>query len=305
MEVKKSNSILFVLSGLVAVLITLLGSWWLYLLFGLSERLAQLEVQTSGPNIVRLIKWEGSAFIILLFIIIVSHTILFIKDQKKNRAIHAFFAGLTHELKTPLASIRLQAEVIKDESERIENERLDKLTNRLIEDTSRLEIQMDKILQLSRIERGGNLNLVSINVASFLERELKSYAPNMDYTMKDVNPELEVLADEFALELIIKNLIQNTRNHTKSIEIDITGSIESENFTITYRDGGIFEGNIKKLGNLFYKHNSSKGSGIGLYLSKKLIKRMNGSLKITQDLSVGKGLIFEITLPLNPGAKND
>jgi signal transduction histidine kinase len=287
------------------VLITLLGSWWLYLLFGLSERLAQLEVQTSGPNIVRLIKWEGSAFIILLFIIIVSHTVLFIKDQKKNKAIHAFFAGLTHELKTPLASIRLQAEVIKDESDRLENQRLDKLTNRLIEDTSRLEVQMDKILQLSRIERGGNLNLVAINLSAFLERELKTCAPNMDYTLKDVDPNIEIQADEFALELIIKNLIHNTRNHTKSNEISIVGSSTADGFTISYRDGGVFEGNIKKLGNLFYKHNSSKGSGIGLYLSKKLIKRMNGSLKISQDLSSGKGLIFDITLPLNSGAKND
>jgi len=305
LEIKKSSSILFFLSGLVSVLITLLGSWWLYLLFGLSNRLAELEVQSSGPNIVRLIKWEGTAFIILLFIIIVSHTILFMKDQKKNKAIHAFFAGLTHELKTPLASIRLQAEVIKDESERIENERLDKLTNRLIDDTARLETQMDKILQLSRLERGGNLNLRSIPILSLLENELKKYSGAINYSISGISSDVEVMADEFALELIVKNLIQNTRIHTKSNQITISAKSTENNFTLTYKDEGQFEGNLKKLGNLFYKHNSSKGSGIGLYLSKKLIKRMNGNLVITQDLNKGPGLIFNITIPLSRGGRDD
>ncbi|EQC43182.1 sensor histidine kinase KdpD [Bacteriovorax sp. DB6_IX] len=305
MEIKKSNSILFILSGLVGVLITLLGAWWLYLLFALSNKLSALEVQSSGPNIARLIKWEGTAFIILLFIIIISHTILFFKDQKKNKAIHAFFAGLTHELKTPLASIRLQAEVIKDEADRIENSRLDKLTNRLIDDTGRLETQMDKILQLSRIERGGNLNLVAIPIASLFERELKSFSQDLEYQLENIDSSTELMADEFALELIVKNLIHNTKNHTKSKKIHIKGSKQEKSFKITYRDFGAFEGNIAKLGNLFYKHNSSKGSGIGLYLSKKLIKRMNGQFSIKQEDSAGSGLIFEITLPLAKGADHD
>ncbi len=283
------------------MLITLLGSWWLYLIFGLSSRLAELEVQSEGPNIVRLIKWEGSAFIILLFIIIISHTILFMKDQKKNKAIHAFFAGLTHELKTPLASIRLQAEVIKDESDRIENKRLDKLTNRLIEDTARLETQMDKILQLSRMEKGGNLNLVSVNLHSFIQREIKDLAIGMDTTISGIDPETEVLIDEFAFAIIIKNFIQNTRNHTTSKTITIEGKQGPDTITISYKDNGVFDGNIKKLGNLFYKHNSSKGSGIGLYLSKRLIKRMNGQLRITKNT----GLVFEIEIPLYQGERHD
>lgn len=295
MELKKSSSILFFLNGLIAIVISILGVWWLYLIFGLSNRLQLLEGNIGeGPDFARLIKWEGSAFIILLLIITISHMILFLKDQKKNKAIHAFFAGLTHELKTPLASIRLQAEVIKDESERLESERLDRLTDRLIDDTSRLEIQMDKILQLSRLERGGNLNIKPVETYSFIQRIIKASAPKIPIEITGLEENIEVLADEFALELVFKNLFENTKNHTSSQKIQINAYTKDGLLNVQYKDDGEFAGDIKKLGNLFYKHNSSKGSGIGLYLSKRLLKKMNGSLAITKD----KGLIFDIALPI-------
>ena len=294
MELKKTSSILFFLNGLIAALITLMGGWWLYLLFSLSNRLALLETQTSGPNIARLIKWEGSFFIILLIIITVSHFILLIKDQKKNRSIHAFFAGLTHELKTPLASIRLQSEVIKDEAQRIENQRLDKLTDRLLDDTSRLEIQMDKVLQLSRVERDGNLNLRRTSPYSLIGKVAKNLDITESLELIDLEPKLEVWADQFALELVFTNLFENTKNHTDSKNIIIKATKGQKNLTITYKDGGVFNGDISKLGKLFYKHESKKGSGIGLYLSKKLLKKMKGNLSFKND----NGLIFKITLPL-------
>jgi len=108
LELKQKSSPLFVLAGLVMFIITLMASWWLYLLVGMSNRLQILEGHTDGPNMVRLIMWEGSTFILLLMLIFIFFIVLFYKDVKKNKSIHAFFAGLTHELKTPLASIRLQ-----------------------------------------------------------------------------------------------------------------------------------------------------------------------------------------------------
>lgn len=266
----------------------------------MSDRLASLNI-TDGPDISSLIKWEGFTFLILIFILVGSHTLLFLRDQRKNRSIAAFFAGLTHELKTPLASIKLQSEVIKDEADKFSNERLEKLTKRLIEDTLRLEIQMDKILQLSRIERNGNLNLTDVEVSHFIESIVKAgYATKLNVNLLKHRENVSVLADEFALSIILKNLFENTISHTDSREVDVEINADECMATICYQDSGHFNGDVKKLGKLFYKHQSTRGSGIGLYLSKKLIEKMRGQFIIQNN----KGLVFEIKLPLSAQGDN-
>lgn len=301
MELKKSSSPFFVVSAIASGMIFLFGVWWLYLIFKLSDRLATLNAQ-DGINIGSLIKWEGTTFLVLVLILLVSHTLLFIRDQRKNRSITAFFAGLTHELKTPLASIKLQSEVIKDEVDGIDNQRLEKLTNRLIEDTIRLENQMDKILQLSRLERNGNLNFVDVDISHFIASIVNNgYATKLNVNLETDNDSISVKADEFALSIIIKNLLENTISHTDSKEVDVRITQVDNHAVITYQDKGTFSGDIQKLGNLFYKHESTKGSGIGLYLSRKLIDRMNGSLTITKE----SGLIFNIELPLSDTGAED
>ncbi len=284
------NSPLFILSLFGAVLITVMGSWWLYLIFELSSKLQVAQVST-GANIAKIIKWEGSAFVALVLLFFISHTLLFLRDQKKTSALHTFFAGLTHELKTPLASMKLQSEIISLEADKLENEKLQKLTSRLNEDAIRLETQLDKILQLSRVERGGQLNVVSTSLINRIKEIHKNY-PQIRLSLKSDSDNVEVYADEFALDIIIKNLFENTLTHTNSMNVVISVSADSRNVTFTYSDEGHFTGENEKLATLFYKHNSTNGSGIGLYLMKKLIEKMQGTLSIRN-----KGnLEFNITL---------
>lgn len=289
MELKKKTSPLFVLATIVMAIITLMAIWWIYLLLGMSSRLVLLEGSSGGINFVRLILWEGSTFILLLSFVFVFFIVLFYKDMKKNRSIHSFFASLTHELKTPLASIRLQSEVINEEAHEIKNERLEKLSKRLISDTIRLEAQMDNILQLSRIERGGNLNISSYNVYELIQSVASLYKDNFTIIING-NKEAELRCDRFAFEIILKNLFENTKNHTSTKKIEIDYKSHDQFTLINYQDEGEFLGDVKKLGKLFYKFNSQKGSGIGLYLSNKLIESMNGSLEIHHN----RGLKFEL-----------
>lgn len=304
-ELKKTTSPLFILAAIVMGLISMMGSWWLYLIFGMSHRLQILEGTENGPNFLRLILWEGSAFILLLLFIFVFFIVLFYKDTKKNKSIHFFFASLTHELKTPLASIRLQSEVIQDEALKLSNERLRKLSNRLINDSYRLESQFDNILQLSRLERGGNLNLSNINLSGLIENISNLYKDkvtfHLDFLDKDQN--FEIFCDQFLLEIVLKNLIENSLAHTTSKNIWINLRDINNQIEMTYKDEGVFTGSLKKLGNLFYKFNSAKGSGIGLYLSKKIILRIGGKFEIKQ--TTGPGLNFHIIFPKNLSGKQD
>lgn len=293
-NLKKESRLLLILSFCWAGLILALGAWWAYLILKFGGKI-ELIAGEDGPNLVRLIKWEGSAFVILIFALSGSILFLFNKDQKKSRSIQAFFASMTHELKTPLASVRLQAEVIydliNDNAKKEENERLTKLSERLIEDTQKLETQMDKILQLARVERGGELNLTSFDLEEFIKKVHKNWAKELVINIDSSKLDSHVLADEFALELVFRNLFENTRLHSKSNTVDIRLQ-ENNDIKISYDDHGVFEGDFSKLGSLFYKHKSTKGSGIGLYLSHRLLTKMSGDFLVNGP----KSLTFVMTL---------
>ncbi|MDD0853282.1 HAMP domain-containing sensor histidine kinase [Halobacteriovorax sp. GB3] len=276
-----------------------LGSWWLYLLVMYEDKLEKLGMTLPElgfrPNLVRMLKWEGTTLILLITFLSISLFILYYKDQRKTKALQAFFAGLTHELKTPLASIRLQAEVINDtiEEKYKEDKLLDTLTDRLIEDTGNLETQMDKILQLSRIERGGNLNPAPVDLMSVLRTTINKRARNLSVEIDQRIEDPIILADLFALELILKNLFENTKAHTEEKKANIKIDQKEDTIILVYNDGGTFQGEIEKLGNLFYKFNSAKGSGIGLYLIKKLMEKMSGSLVVENKSNLVFTLYFK------------
>ena len=289
----KNNKLIFSLSIIWAISILALGAWWLYLINMLTDISTPKELFHPG-RFKKMVLWEGSTFVILILLLSITLLYFYLKNQKKTKALQTFFAGLTHELKTPLASIRLQADVLSDLAKKVNSDQFNKLTARMVEDTQRLEIQMDKILQLSRIEQGGKLNPVPIDPSQFLTQLIKLWSNNLKIKMDCPNNIPSILADEFALELIFKNLFENTKCHSKSLEAKISLKSNNENVLIEYSDEGQFKGDTKKLGTLFYKYDSSKGSGIGLYLCKRLMSVMGGEMVILPEPKLSFRLVFPV-----------
>ena len=275
---RNSTKLLFSLSLLWATILLSIGIWWLYLITHFEEIISH----TDHHRVMKMLTWEGGTFIVLLTLISLTLFFLYLKDQKKTKALQDFFASLTHELKTPLASIKLQGEVLSEMIETKNDPALTKLLSRLIGDTAKLEGQMDKLLQLSRMERGGNLNLISIKLIPFLRNMSKKVieGDKLSINIDSANDDVAIVADEFALELIFNNLFENTRIHSQSKNIQIKIDTIGSEILVSYDDGALFKGDPKKLGTLFYKHNSKKGSGIGLYLIKKLLEKMQGKIAI-------------------------
>ena len=283
----KSRKILITLSALWLALIMLLGSWWLFLVVKISRELDR--------DLMTMARWEGAAFILLLLLISITLFYFYLQDIKKNRSMTSFFASLTHELKTPLASMKLQAEVIREtlDQERPSSslERLQTLTNRLIEDAGRLEDELDKLLQLSRMERGGELNLEKIVLCDFLNNFSRKQKARITLDIEG-DARGEIWANEFAMDLVLRNLVDNSLKHAQSQRIKIILQQRPESIQMTYDDQGrAYVGNPQELGKLFYKDAQSKGQGIGLYLIKTLMERMGGKLEI---VSVPR-LIFHLT----------
>jgi signal transduction histidine kinase len=283
-----SSKMLFTLSLLWAAVLLMIGAWWVYVMINFESFLEHFD----RLRITKMIAWEGGSFLVLLMLLSVSIFILYLKDQGKTKSLQAFFASLTHELKTPLASIRLQGEVINEMLVAKNDMTLTKVIGRLIDDTSKLETQMDKILQLSRIERGGELNLTSLSLVPFTKNLAKTWVPDHDVQIKASESIASIDVDEFALQLIMKNLLENTRIHTNSKKINIEITEDKNRIHFSYVDHGEFKGDLEKLGTLFYKHNSTKGSGIGLYLSQQLLEKMHGDLLISK---FDGGLKFDLS----------
>ena len=229
-------------------------------------------------------------------------TYIYFQDHKKTKSLQAFFSSLTHELKTPLASIKLQTQVLDDFISEgnfpdKDKEKISKYTKRLLSDAVRLEDQLDNHLQLSRVERKALLSLSSINICTFLDKETKRYNESIEFEiLNSTNTPIYIHADDFALRTILRNLIDNSIKHVKSTPIKAEFKIipHSSHVKIYYQDNGdFFCGQVSHLGRLFYKHNSPKGSGIGIYLIKSLMEKMGGLFEIKQSKNLQTILTFK------------
>lgn len=293
MELKTKNWP-YIAIGSGGFFILLLGAWWLYLVINLGHQISVIpSIHHNQMRMINMLKWEGITFFVLLLGFIISLLYVFFQDKKKSHSIQAFLASMTHELKTPLASIKLQSDFIHEIIDENNNDigQIKKLITRLNEDVQKLENQLDRTLQLARIEKGGHLNLTTINLKSFLHKITKNETL-ISFDLK-VDESIDFLADEFSLNLIFKNLIENTKTHLKSPKIvSIEAKKNNNKVLLSYDDHGEeFDGDIKKLATLFYKHNSPKGTGIGLYLIKKLMRAMKGDFEIQHQ----RNLIFHFS----------
>ena len=133
MELSKRSNLLLVTTILWASVLFLLGGWWIYLILKLGKKLNHLNLGEEVPNLLSLAKWEGGTFIVVLTLLSGTCIFLFLRDVNKAKSLQVFFSSLTHELKTPLASIRLQADVIHNLSKKNGSEKEFELTGRLIE----------------------------------------------------------------------------------------------------------------------------------------------------------------------------
>ncbi len=229
--------------------------------------------------------FEGSVFVILLLLTSLILFFLYLKNQLKTKTLQTFFAGLTHELKTPLASIKLQSEVIQGLTRCMGSNHLQTLISRLIEDSYSLETKLDKILHLSKIELGSGRIILAenIDIVPFIKKISKEHPSKINITISSSENKLPICADHFSLEIIFRNLIENSINHigitNKIPDIKIDIKKQNNKTILTYSDENKFKGDQKKIGTLFYKGDRSKGSGVGIYLIKKLMTAMDGETK--------------------------
>jgi signal transduction histidine kinase len=277
-----------ILAAVWLTVILVLAVWWASFVLRQSAIIFELSGRAGIPYAValaekaatqRMLLWEWGTFLVLLLTLSGALFWYYRRDMQRARGTQAFFAALTHELRTPLTSVRLQTEAIAA------GEPTQELIDRLLADTHRLESQIDKTLELARLEGGGSLAEQAIRLDKWLERVLQGLA-----AQEGEGAELRVTVDAnlppvhgdtAALQLILRNLLENSLRHgdRARVHVDVTASAVGNGVSIRYRDDGRgFEGDPSRLGRLFQRGGASRGTGVGLYLVRVLMDRMGGDV---------------------------
>lgn len=303
----RGQRIVLAAQALWIAVVFVLTAWWGHVIFTQAMRIATLEEQlgvassVAGTHMLRtqrMVFWESVAFFSLLFAASAVLLWLYWRDYRRARAIQAFFASLTHELRTPLTSVRLQAEAIATD---VQDPAMSALIQRLLEDTLRLESQVERTLELARVEGGGPVYPQPIPLKRWLSHFVANWiamAGGRIEVKSLVSDETMIMADPGGLQVIFRNLLENSIRHScldeqGSVLVTVGASATNGRICVEYRDNGDgYGGDVKDLGRIFFKGPSSHGAGVGLYLVRVLMERMGGSCIFEKDDGFRVTLLF-------------
>ena len=255
---------------------------------------------------------------IFTFVLIVTFifTIVGIFRQKRYSEIkNDFINNMTHELKTPIASISLASQMLNDESVP-KNEMMMKHLGTVINDeTKRLRFLVEKVLQMSMFDRKKAVfKKKELDLNEMVETVANSFTLRVEHTGGKIYTDIgavdsTIYVDEMHFQNVINNLLDNAvkyRRPDQPIDIYMKTWNDKEHVCLSIKDTGmgIKKENLKKVFDKFYRVHTGnvhdvKGFGLGLAYVKNIVDLHNGEIKV--DSEYGKGTKFTIKLPIIKG----
>ena len=254
--------------------------------------------------------WIVSTIVLIFILILLSYLLFIILKQKRLSEIQKDFVNnMTHEFKTPLASIQLSADVLKNPTILHNEQRLLNYATIISTEAKRLSHQVERVLQMAQGNKGEIQLSKSLFVWQTLIKEtLSSFDQAIALKRATINLDLPTapisyFGDQLHLRNCISNLIDNALKYTETDPV-ITISIGiSQQLRIAVEDNGIGinKNDQKLLFKKFYRVNTGnihnvKGFGLGLSYVRLIINAHNGRIECESDL--GKGTKFVIYLPI-------
>jgi len=311
---KKRHSFLFQTLIFVAAQLawlSLLGLWiyWYvsnYIIFSkVGERLST-QLISESKNIFTLV-----GGLVLLVAVSVGMILLFRHltiQMKLTRLYDNFISNVTHELKSPLASIQLYLETMKRNE--IPRRKQQDFIEMMLKDTSRLNTLINSILEIPGLEQKKIAHSFSVYTAGsvihdLLNEALKQYKlPKNAILIKGKAP-CKCVVDRDAFKIVINNLVDNAVKYSVGkVKISVKLFCTTKNFVLEFADQGIgiSLSDQKKVFEKFYRiYNegipSVKGTGLGLYWIKQIVKNHGGQI-LVMSKGKDKGTTFRIELPI-------
>jgi len=299
-------------------------AWWFISLEKQNNRIAQLQYQSISPdkNSLSVLQYgdkvfaidnetkrntgkyiaEGITFLILILIgaVFVYRSIsrqLKIQQQQQN-----FMMAITHELKTPISVARLNLETLQKYN--LDEEKKQKIIRTTLDETSRLDFLTNNILVAAQLENSNfKAEKEELDLTALLKdciRQFSNRFPERIF-VEDIEDDTDIKGDSLLLQMLINNLLENaTKYSPKESPISTILKRTKVGIELQIKDQGIGieETEKAKIFNKFYRIGSeatrkTKGTGLGLYLCRKIARDHNGDITMTNNEP--QGSIFAVT----------
>ncbi len=251
-------------------------------------------------------------FTLILLILFMFIIYLFVRQRKINEMKNDFVNNMTHEFKTPIASLSLAAEMLADESVKKSPAMYDNLGKVIDTETKRLRYQVEKVLQMSLYDHDNiALKPVELNADELVENIIgTSFALQVEKLGGDIDARLEaenpnIYFDEMHFTNVISTLLDNAvkyRREDVPVHLLVRSHNQGSKYSLIIQDNGIGikKEDLKRIFVKFYRvhtgnQHNVKGFGLGLAYVKNMIHQHKGAIKVESE--PGQGTTFTITLP--------
>lgn len=269
------------------------------------------------PNIKNILlvqmRWMivGAIFFTLMIISAFYITVGALLRQKKLSEIkNDFINNMTHELKTPLATISLAIDALKNEKVIQDRSKMDYFNGIIKEENKRMNRHVETILQAAVMDRQEiQLTKQPLQVNTLINEILSNYALQLQEKHGAVELQLNakrdlINADPVHFRNLISNLIDNAVKYSKeNLLLKISTSNTNRNLVIRFEDNGIgmSKETVRRIFEKFYRAHTGnihnvKGFGLGLSYVKTIVDAHNGKIKV--DSTLGRGSTFTLEIPL-------
>lgn len=259
------------------------------------------------------LKWVITAAGVFMFIIISAFVVTvttLLRQKKLSEMKSDFINNMTHEFKTPLATISLAVDAIRNEKVLGNKEKLNYFSSIIKEENKRMNKHVETILQAALMEKQElQLKLDKLHAHALIEKILENY----ELQLKDKQGKLELLlnakndlinADEVHFGNLISNLVDNAIKYSKeNLIIRVTTHNTPKLLLISIEDNGIgmSKESVRRIFEKFYRAHTGnvhnvKGFGLGMSYVKTVIDAHKGNIRV--DSVLGRGTTFILELPL-------
>lgn len=266
---------------------------------GEMERIADIKRRNNAKYL-----GEGSAFFLLLLVgaVYIYRSVrrqFRLQQQQQN-----FVMAVTHELKTPLSVARLNLETIQ--RHQLQDARREKLIQMTLQETLRLDNLINNILISSQLE-GHSYEVLKeeLNFSDLVQDVAGQFSTRYtDRTfLKSVQPEIDMKGDALLLKLLVSNLLENANKYSprdKPVSISLKRDNNQIDLNILDEGDGIPPAERKNIFKKFYRIGNeqtrkTKGTGLGLFLCKKIVEDHKGQISISDNQPHGSNFVIQFS----------
>lgn len=251
-------------------------------------------------------------FTLVLLVTFIFTIVVIFRQKRYSEIKNDFINNMTHELKTPIASISLAAQMMNDESVTKSPTMMKHLGQVINDESKRLRFLVEKVLQMSMFDRKKAVfKKKRLDLNEMVENIANSFTLRVEHTGGKIYTEIEAIdsaiyVDEMHFQNVINNLLDNAVKYRKPdqpVDIYLRTWNDDEHLYLSVRDTGLGlkKDNLKKVFDKFYRVHTGnrhdvKGFGLGLAYVKKIVMLHHGDISIESEL--GKGTKFTIKLPV-------